>query len=100
VVLRLNPSTLREIGQPVQTPSGGAFYLGATDGYVFIANETDGTITRIDEQTGKTAGPRIRIAPVSTNPNYAAAYAIAPAGTAIWATSPSTDTVSRIQAHP
>jgi hypothetical protein len=99
-VLRLNPSTLKEIGPPIHTPSGGAFYLGATDGYVFIANEADGTITRIDQQTGKTAGAPIRIAPATNNPNYAAAYAIAPAGTAIWATSQTTNTISRIQAQP
>jgi streptogramin lyase len=100
-VLRLNPKTLKQIGRPVNTPSGGAFYLGATDGYVFIANETDGTITRINARTGATAGAPIRIAPTTTsNSNYAAAYAIAPAGTAIWATSQTTDTISRLQAQP
>jgi len=99
-VLRLNPSTLREVGPPVHTPSGGAFYLGATDGYVFIANEADGTITRIDDRTGTITGAPIRIAPASHNSDASAAYAIAPAGSAIWATSPSTHTVSRIQAHP
>jgi len=99
-ILRLNPSTLRAIGEPISTPSGGAFYLGATGGYVFIANQANGTITRINDQTGKTAGPPIRIAPATTNSNYSAAYAIAPAGSAIWATSPTTDTVSRIRAHP
>jgi hypothetical protein len=99
-VMRLNPSTLRQIGHPIDTPSGGAFYLGATDGCVFIANETDGTITRIDERSGQTAGAPIRIAPASNNPNYSAVYAIAPAGTAIWATSQTTNTISRIQAQP
>ena len=99
-VLRLNPNTLRAIDRPIPTPSGGAFYLGATGGYVFIANEADGTITRINDQTGTAAGPPIRIAPTTTNPHYAAAYAIASAGNAIWATSPTTDTVSRIQARP
>ena len=99
-VLRVNPNTLRTIGHPVPTPSGGAFYLGATDGYVFIANQADGTITRIDDQTGNIAGPPIRIAPATTDPNYSAAYAVAPAGSAIWATSPTTDAVSRIQARP
>jgi hypothetical protein len=99
-VLRLNPSTLREIGQPVHTPSGGAFYLGATDGYVFIANESNGTITRIDESTGTSTGAPIRIAPATHNSNYSAAYAIAAAGSAIWATSQTTNTISRIQAQP
>ena len=99
-VLRLNPNTLRAIGHPIPTPSGGAFYLGATGGYVFIANQANGTITRINDQTGKTAGPPIRIAPTTTNSNYSAAYAIAPTGSAIWATSPTTDTVSRIRARP
>ena len=99
-VLHLDPNTLRQVGQPVHTAAGGAFYLGATDGYVFIANHADGTITRIDSHTGQTAGAPIRIAPATSgNSNYAAAYAIAPAGTTIWATSETTNTISRIQAH-
>jgi PQQ-like domain len=99
-VLRLDPRTLREIGKPVHTPSGGAFYLGATDGYVFIANDTDGTITRIDARSGQAAGPPIRIAPATHSTSASAAYAIAPAGGAIWATSDTTDTISRIVARP
>ena len=82
-----------------RVPSGDNFYLGATDGYVFIADDSNGTITRIDTRTGKTAGPPIRIAPASSA-GFGSAYAIAPAGTAIWATSPSTHTISRIQAKP
>jgi hypothetical protein len=99
-VLRLNPATLQTIGQPIHTPSGGAFYLGATDGYVFVANVADGTITRIDQRTGTIAGQPIRIAPPTPNASTAAAYGVAPAGSAIWATSPSTATVSRIEAKP
>lgn len=98
-VLRLDPSTLREIGKPVHTPSGGAFYLGATDGYVFIANVTDGTVTPIDAHTGAPGVP-IRIAPSTHSHSAAAAYAIAPAGRAIWATSETTDTISRVEARP
>jgi streptogramin lyase len=99
-VLRLDPRTLRQTGKPVHTPHGGAFYLGATDGHVFIANDTDGTITRIDARTGKTAGAPIRIAPATHSKSSSAAYAIAPAGDAIWATSDTTDTISRIEARP
>ena len=98
-VKRVDPRTLHVIGQPIRVPSGDNFYLGATDGYVFIANDSNGTITRIDTRTGKTAGPPIRIAPASSA-GFGSAYAIAPAGTAIWATSPSTHTISRIQASP
>ena len=70
------------------------------DGDVLRIDPATRTITRIDERTGKSAGAPIRIAPASNNPNYAAAYAIAPAGTAIWATSQTTNTISRIQAQP
>jgi DNA-binding beta-propeller fold protein YncE len=101
-VLRLNPSSLRRIGQPIASPAGGAFYISSADGYLFIANDADGTITRIDEPSGKTAGPPIRIAPSNhtSSPQYPSAYAIAPAGAAIWATSTSAETISRIQARP
>ena len=98
-VIRLDPSTLRAIGQPVSLPSGSNFYLGASDGYLFIADDSDGTVTRIDTHTGETAGAPIRIAPASQI-GFGSAYAIAPAGTAIWATSPSSDTISRIQTKP
>jgi len=98
-IKHLDPSTLRVIGKSVSLPSGSNFYLGATDGYVFVADDSDGTITRIDTRTGESAGRPIRIAPASTT-GFGSAYAIAPAGTAIWATSPSTDTISRIEANP
>ena len=98
-VIRLDPSTLRAIGQPVSLPAGATFYLGASDGYLFIADDSAGTVTRIDTHTGKTAGAPIRIAPASTI-GFGSAYAIAPAGTSIWATSPTSDTISRIQTKP
>jgi outer membrane protein assembly factor BamB len=98
-VIRLDPSTLRVIGQPLSLPGGANFYLGASDGYLFVADDSDGTVTRIDTQTGETAGAPIRIARASTI-GFGSAYAIAPAGTSIWATSPSSDTISRIQTKP
>jgi hypothetical protein len=99
-VLRLNPTTLKPVGQPIHTPSGGAYYISATDGYVFIANDVDGTITRINDLTGKITGLPVRIASTSHTSGRSAAYAVAPAGNAIWATSQTTDSVSRIQAQP
>jgi hypothetical protein len=98
-VEHLNPITLGVVGQPVSVPSGNNFYLGATDGYVFIADDSNGTVTRIDARTGTSTGPPIRIAPAS-DAGYGSAYAIAPAGTSIWATSPDSDTISRIEAKP
>jgi outer membrane protein assembly factor BamB len=98
-IKQLDPTTLRVIRQSVSVPSGQNFYLGATEGYVFVADDSNGTITRIDTRTGKSTGPPIRIAPASSA-GFGSAYAIAPAGTAIWATSPSTNTISRIQANP
>ena len=64
-----------------------------------LSDDSDGTVTRIDTHTGETDGAPIRIAPASTI-GFGSAYAIAPAGTAIWATSPSSDTISRIQTKP
>jgi hypothetical protein len=98
-VIRLDQSTLKAAGQPVSLPSGNNFYLGTSDGYVFIADDSDGIVTRINTHTGQSDGAPIRIAPASSN-GYGSAYAIAPAGTAIWATSPSSDTISRIQTNP
>jgi streptogramin lyase len=98
-VKRLKPSTMAVIGAPVPIPSGENFYLGATDGYVFIADDSNGTVTRIDTRTGQSTGVSIRIAPASTI-GYGSAYAIAPAGNAVWATSPTSDTISRIEAKP
>ena len=98
-VIRLDPSTLRAIGQPVSLPTGANFYLGASESYLFIADDSEGTVTRIDTHTGETAGAPIRIAPASTI-GFGSAYAIAPAGTSIWATSPTSNTISRIQTKP
>jgi len=98
-VIRLDPGTLHPIGQPVSLPAGATFYLGASDGYLFIADDSDGTVTRIDTHTGKTAGAPTRIAPASRT-GFGSAYAIAPAGTSVWATSPTSDTISRIQTKP
>jgi hypothetical protein len=98
-VKRLNPITLRVIRQPISVPSGNNYYLGATDGYLFIADDSKGTVTRIDTRTGQRTGAPIRIAPAS-DAGYGPAYAIAPAGTSVWATSPTSDTISRIEAKP
>lgn len=81
-------------------PFGGAFYLAATDGYVFIANQSDGTITRIGDRALQTVGLPVRIAAASHSSNTSAAYSIPPDADAIQATGPSTDTISRIQAQP
>ena len=55
-VIRLDPSTLRVIGQPVSLPSGDNFYLGASDGYVFIADDSAGTSHTHRHPYRKTAG--------------------------------------------
>jgi hypothetical protein len=70
-------------------------------GFVDVAAvaEPVGQLQRIDTRTGKIAGTPIRIAPASSA-NIGSAYAIAPAGSVVWATSPSADTISRIQATP
>jgi hypothetical protein len=98
-VIRLDQRTLKVAGQPISLPPGNNFYLAASNGYVFIADDSSGTVTRINTHTGHSDGAPIRIAPASSN-GFGSAYAIAPAGTAIWATSPSSDTISRIQTNP
>jgi hypothetical protein len=98
-LVRLGPTALRRVGQPAAT-GHSADYLATDDGYVFVANTADGTISRYDERTGAIAGAPVRIAPDKVIGEFGAAYAVAPAGPAVWATSPATSTVSRIRTHP
>jgi hypothetical protein len=98
-LVRINPATLRQVGQPAPT-GHSADYLATDDGYVFVANTADGTVSRYDEHTGAMAGAPVRIAPAGDVSEFGASYAVAPAGPAVWATSPATATISRIRTHP
>jgi streptogramin lyase len=98
-LVRVNPTTLRQLGRPAPTGKG-ADYLATDDGYVFVSNTADGTVSRYDERTGAMAGAPVRIAPARDISEFGASYAVAPAGPAVWATSPATATVSRIRTHP
>lgn len=77
-------------------------FLAATAGSVWVANQTDGTVTRIDAETGKTLGEPIRVAPKPPSGNSdeagggAAAYSLAATGDSLWVTSLTQRTVSRI----
>jgi hypothetical protein len=98
-LVRINPATLAQFGRPASTGKG-ADYLATDDGYVFVANSADGTVSRYDERTGAMVGAPVRIAPARDVSEFGASYAIAPAGPAVWATSPATATISRIRVHP
>jgi DNA-binding beta-propeller fold protein YncE len=85
--------------------TGRIFGVAWGGGYLWANAADDGDVLRIDPATRTitrvhVGGFPIRIAPPGHTANASAAYAIAPAGAAIWATSPRTHTVSRIQAHP
>lgn len=73
-------------------------YMTATGGTVFVANAEEGTVDRIDDATAAKEGPAVRIAPAVNN--APAAFALAPDGDAVWVTSSTSDTVSRLTGSP
>jgi virginiamycin B lyase len=95
-VSRVDPSTMDVMSQTSvgQSPT----WVAALNDAVWITNQTDGTVTRLDVTTGKTVGPPTRVADTSssTDSMEAAVDAISVANGAVWVTSLTTDTVSRI----
>jgi DNA-binding beta-propeller fold protein YncE len=64
-------------------------YLAAAGGLIWVANQSDGTVTRIDARTGQTVGLPIRI----TSDD---ASNLATAGSADWVTSVKHSSATRI----
>jgi hypothetical protein len=93
-VVRLDPRSLRQVGEPIgvgEKPSR----LVAAAGSVFVTHEDNGTLTRIDVQSGKTEGLPIRIAaPTVDSP----APSVAAAGQSFWIASFAAKTVDRVDA--
>jgi hypothetical protein len=96
-VVRGDPRTLKQIGESIDvgaTPT----YMTATRDYLFVANQSDGTVTRIDLHTGQKVGAPVRIAPPSEM--QAAAFVPAAVGRAVWVSSFTADTITRIEPSP
>jgi hypothetical protein len=78
MVIRVDPHTLRVLHTTAVGNSPA--YLAAADGLIWVVNQSDGTVTRIDARTGKTVGLPIRITPDN-------AINLAIAGRSLWVTS-------------
>ena len=91
-VVRLDPRSLRPIGDPIQV-GGKPTWLGVAGNSVFVTDENAGTVARIDGHSGRQVGPPIQIAPAA---NGAVAPALAPSGRSVWVSSFPSNTVTRI----
>jgi YVTN family beta-propeller protein len=90
-VTRLDPRRLRPIGDPIRVGRGPSS-LVAAGGALLVGSPDSGTVIRIDVRSGRKAGAPIRFAP----PADAHAFALAPAGTSVWASSFAAMTLTRI----
>ena len=91
IVTRIDPRTLRTIGEPIQVGDAPSS-LAVAGGYLFVARAESGTITRIDMRSGKQAGIPIRFA----QPTHGSPFALTPAGASVWASSFASSTLTRI----
>jgi hypothetical protein len=96
-VVRGDPRTLKQIGESIEVGAAPT-YMTATRDYLFVANQSDGTVTRIDLDTGQKVGAPIRIALPSEM--HAAAFVPVAVGRAVWVSSFTADTVTRIESSP
>ena len=67
-VVRLDPGTLRPIGDPIQVGAKPSWLAVAGDS-LFVPDKETGTIARIDVHSGRKVGPPIRIAPHDKTPS-------------------------------
>lgn len=93
-VTRIDPRTLRTIGEPAKVGTAPSALVAAGP-YLLVGRGGSGIVTRIDARSGRQAGRPIRFAP----PAHASAFALAPAGTSIWASSFASSTLTRIDAN-
>ena len=94
-VTRIEPRTLRPVGDPIQVGTEPSS-LAMAGGYLFVGRAGFGTVTRIDVRSGKKVGMPIRFA----QPADASAFALAPAGSSVWASSFASNTLTRISSTP
>jgi hypothetical protein len=92
MVVRLNPRSLRRVGEPIPV-STKPRWLAAAAGSLFVTDQNDGTVAQIDVQSGKEVEPRIRIGrPTRAGP----APSVAPAEQSVWVGSFASNTLNRI----
>jgi YVTN family beta-propeller protein len=93
-VMRIDPQTLRTIGEPAHVGAAPSALVAAGP-YLLVGRGGSGSVTRIDTRSGRKAGMPIRFA----RPAQDAAFALAPGGTSIWASSFASNTLTRIDAN-
>jgi len=93
-VVRLDPATLRPIGDPIHVGTKPSWLAVAGDS-LFVTDQDAGTVARVDVHSGRTVGLPIRIAPRDKD---AVAPAIASTGKSVWVSSFASSTVTRITA--
>jgi DNA-binding beta-propeller fold protein YncE len=84
-VTRIDPRTLRRTTVPT---GGGPTSVAAAPGTVWVVNNTESTLTRIDPATRRRVGEPV---PVALNP-----FAIDVAGRSLWVTSIGEDRAQRV----
>jgi YVTN family beta-propeller protein len=94
-VTRIDPRTLRPLGDPIQVGSAPSSLVVA-GGYLFVGRAGFGTVTRIDVRSGRKVGIPIRFAQPTKS---SSAFALAPFGTSIWASSSASNTLTRISSR-
>jgi len=94
-VVRVDPKTLRLVGNPVHAGEYPT-WIAAAGTSVWVSNQADGTVTRIDSSTGETSGSPIRIAGPANGDLPAANALAADRDVSLWVTSMTEQTVSRI----
>ena len=91
-VSRIDPNTMREDGDQIRVGTSPTWITSAA-GSIWVSNQSDGTVSRIDEKTGKTVGSPVRIAAPADD---AAAHVMSAAGDSLWVASATEHTLSRI----
>jgi len=91
-VVRLDPRTLRPIGDPIHVGTKPR-WLAVAAHSLFVTDEDAGTIERIDVHSGRVAGAPIRFAPPTKD---SVAPALASSGESVWVSSFASNTVTRI----
>ena len=91
-VVRLDPRTLRPVGDPIQVGAKPS-WLAVAAGSLFVTDQDDGTVSRIDVRSAKKVGAPIRVAEPAKG---ATAPAIAASGTSVWVSSFASNTLTRI----
>jgi streptogramin lyase len=71
-------------------------WIASAAGSIWVSNQSDGTVSRIDEKTGETVGSAVRIAAPASD---AAAHVMSAARESLWVASATEHTLSRINSR-